>query len=111
MKKELPHCSATLVFHFFYCRGKNIFLVINTYIFVLISTQKRQQGKLGIISLSVSFKAVQCLHKRATFYVKLTCCFYTISMKPYSFQHSVSCRETKSPFFISEFCFTLASVP
>lgn len=23
MKKELPHCSAMLVFHFFCCKGKN----------------------------------------------------------------------------------------
>lgn len=43
MKKELPHYSAMLVFHFFYCREKKKgSFVINIVFFVLISTHKRQ---------------------------------------------------------------------
>lgn len=100
-----------LVFHFFYCRGKNkVFYLLLTHFSVLISTQTRQKQKFGILSLSISFKAVQHLHSRATFYVKLTFWFYTISMKPNFFEHSVSHPVNISCSFTSKFCFTLAYV-
>lgn len=87
---------------------KKVFYLLLTHFALSRSLHTKDRKEiLGLYSYLFLSKQYS-VFSRTTFYVKPMYCFYTISVKPYSFQQPVSCRETKSHSFISKFCFTLA---